>query len=248
MDAGWDVTRFKAFTCADDDDIDTFRRLAGPAITLKRGDVLRTQGSRDPQVYILLSGWVACSLVVGEGARQIVKVHVPGDLVGMPSLAAATACDTIEAMSGATLGVIETAAIGRVFSNNPRVAALLFLVSQQERVLLMERLALIGRTSAVSRIAALMLELRTRMRRNDPTIENIVPAPLTQEDIGDLTGLTPVYVNRTLRQLRTSGVATWRRGVITIADRDALVELAAVPRSEERDTTWIPDRRVHAPA
>lgn len=248
MDAGWDVTRFKAFTCADDDDIDTFRRLAGPAITLKRGDTLRAQGSRDPQVYMLLSGWVACSIIVGEGARQIVKVHLPGDLVGMPSLAAATACDTIEAMSAATLGVIETAAIGRLFGNNPRLAALLFLVSQQERVLLMERLASIGRTSAVSRIAALMLELRTRVRRNDPTVESVVYAPLTQEDIGDLTGLTPVYVNRTLRQLRTRGVASWRRGVITIADRAALVDLAAVPQSEERDTNWIPDRRPRAGA
>ncbi|MBD8639206.1 MULTISPECIES: Crp/Fnr family transcriptional regulator [Sphingomonas] len=243
MDAGWDYERFKAFTCADDDDIDTFRRLAGPTIGLKRGDTLRMQGSPDPQVYMLLSGWVACSIIVGESARQIVKVHLPGDLVGMPSLAAPTACDTIEAVSAAKLGVIETAAIGQVFSSNPRLAALLFLVSQQERVLLMERLASIGRTSAASRIAALILELRTRLRRNDPTIENVVPVPLTQEDIGDMTGLTPVYVNRTLRQLRTSGIATWRRGVITIDDRDALAVLAALPQSPERDTSWIPSRR-----
>ena len=115
MDAGWDYERFKAFTCADDDDIDTFRRLAGPTIGLKRGDTLRMQGSPDPQVYMLLSGWVACSIIVGESARQIVKVHLPGDLVGMPSLAAPTACDTIEAVSAAKLGVIETAAIGQVF-------------------------------------------------------------------------------------------------------------------------------------
>ncbi len=243
MDAGWDYERFKAFTCADDDDIDTFRRLAGPTIGLKRGEILRMQGEPDPQVYILLSGWVACSIIVGESARQIVKVHLPGDLVGMPSLAAPTACDTIEAVSAAKLGVIETTAIGQVFSSNPRLAALLFLVSQQERVLLMERLASIGRTSAASRIAALILELRTRLRRNDPTIENVVPVPLTQEDIGDMTGLTPVYVNRTLRQLRTSGIATWRRGVITINDRDALAVLAALPQSPERDTSWIPSRR-----
>ena len=109
--------------------------------------------------------------------------------------------------------------------------------------MLMERLASIGRTSAASRIAALILELRTRLRRNDPTIENVVPVPLTQEDIGDMTGLTPVYVNRTLRQLRTSGIATWRRGVITIDDRDALAVLAALPQSPERDTSWIPSRR-----
>ena len=243
MDAGWDVARFKAFTCADDNDIDTFRRIAGPPIALRRGEILRMQGAPDPQVYMLLSGWVACSIIVGDGARQIVKVHVPGDLVGMPSLAAATATDTIDALCPATLGVIETSAIGKLFASNPRLAALLFLIAQQERVLLMERLASIGRTSAVSRVAALMLELRTRLRRNDPTIDQVLPAPLTQEDIGDLTGLTPVYVNRTLRQMRTSGIATWRRGTITINDRGALITLASLPRIAERDTSWIPERR-----
>ncbi len=242
MDAGWNVERFKEFTGADVADIERFKQMAGPSIRLKRGDIVRRQGASDPQVYMLISGWVTCSINVGHGARQIVKVHLPGDLVGMPSIAASTACDTIQTLSDVTMGVVETTAIGRVFAENPRLAALFFLVAQQERVLLMERLASIGRTSAISRVAALMLELRSRLRRSDAAVDTAFPAPLTQEDIGDLTGLTPVYVNRTLRQLRTEGVAVWRRGEITITDYPRLIEYAELPQRAERDISWIPAR------
>lgn len=244
MDIGWDFERFRAFAGVDQHDIATFERMAGPPIALKRGTILRRQRSPDPQIYFLLQGWMASSIVVGQGGRQIVKIHMSGDLIGMPSLAAATACDTVEALTPARVGVIETAAIGRLFVDNPRLTAFLYLIAQQERVLLMERLASIGRTGATSRVAALILEFRTRQRRTDPTIDTVVPVPLTQQEVGDLTGLTPVYVNRTLRQLRTAGIAEWRRGMVMIGDLDALVRLAELPQDAERDTSWFPERRV----
>jgi Crp-like helix-turn-helix domain len=46
--------------------------------------------------------------------------------------------------------------------------------------------------------------------------------PLTQEDMADVCGLTPVHVNRTLQELRATGALEWQRGTVTIKDWPAL--------------------------
>src|SRR3546814_10216130 len=63
--------------------------------------------------------------------------------------------------------------------------------------------------------------------------------PLTQEHIGDATGLTFVHVNRILRTLRKEGVVEFHHRRLRILDPDRLVRVAgvdhnaAMARSEE---------------
>ncbi|MDP1109108.1 hypothetical protein, partial [Klebsiella pneumoniae] len=75
---------------------------------------------------------------------------------------------------------------------HPRVAGLIYIVSQIERVSLTDRLASLGRTSAKARVGALLLELRNRQRTTDKSIVDEFTLGLTQEEIGDATGLTAV--------------------------------------------------------
>ena len=49
---------------------------------------------------------------------------------------------------------------------------------------------------------------------------------LTQEQLADATGLTPVHVNRTLQRLRTKNLIEIGSGVLTIPDVSALREAA----------------------
>lgn len=49
---------------------------------------------------------------------------------------------------------------------------------------------------------------------------------MTQEQIADATGLTPVHVNRTLQALRKSGLITSSRRSVTIMDWPALTRVA----------------------
>jgi CRP-like cAMP-binding protein len=235
----WETARLNSYGIAAEADFENFRRLAGPRRRYGKNHVLRLQGSPDPQIYMLMSGWLACSVILPGGSRQIVKIHMPGDLVGMPSLGCAAACETIETLSKVEVGVVKAAAIGRVFCDHPRLAAMLFLAAQEERVLLMDRLASIGRTSAANRVASLIIHLHSRARHGDPGITDAFPAPLTQQDIGDATGLTAIHINRTLKELRLSGIATWRRGIVRVGDETGLRQIAGIRPDERRDTNWI---------
>ena len=50
--------------------------------------------------------------------------------------------------------------------------------------------------------------------------------PLTQIDLADATALTPVHVNRTLRQLREARLVDFRSGRVEIGDLAGLERLA----------------------
>jgi hypothetical protein len=57
------------------------------------------------------------------------------------------------------------------------------------------------------------------------------PCPLSQYLIADATGLTAIHVNRVLRELRESGLLTFRHGYVRFHDFDRLVQLTGFDRS-----------------
>ncbi len=67
---------------------------------------------------------------------------------------------------------------------------------------------------------------------------------LTQEEIGDATGLTSVHVNRMLRQLEEEGMIARGSGRVTLTDERALARAANyVDRYEGLDLSWLPAPR-----
>jgi DNA-binding transcriptional regulator LsrR (DeoR family) len=50
--------------------------------------------------------------------------------------------------------------------------------------------------------------------------------PLTQEQIGEALGITPVHANRIIKQLRDENVVDINRGRVQVLDETRLVELA----------------------
>lgn len=241
MEDSWAIARFTAFADLGGGEISKLEAMPGTTRKLAPGEVLRSEGDLAPTMYLLHSGWTASSIEVAGGARQMIKVHLPGDLLGLPSLAFAQACDTIHALSKAVVSIVEPSAIGAIFDTNPRLAALLFLISQEERVRLMDRLASIGRTDAIGRIAALILQLHARVACNKPDAGDTFPVPLTQADLADLTGLSKVHVNRTLQQLRGEKIVRWSNRSVTIIDEGRLRDLAQLkPRQLARDLSWMP--------
>ncbi|WP_255325637.1 helix-turn-helix domain-containing protein [Sphingobium sp. 15-1] len=53
--------------------------------------------------------------------------------------------------------------------------------------------------------------------------------PLTQMEIADMTGLTPVHVNRTLQSMRARGLVELQSNWLRIPELCALREVAALP-------------------
>lgn len=232
-------SRIASFSSYIADDLTAFALLTGPVREIGRADVLRHQGDPSPNVYRLTKGWLACSIATPGGRRQITKVHLPGDLVGMPSLAASEGAETIAALTDAVVEVVPLDAFSQVCREYPRFMMMLFLWSQEERVRLMHQLTLLGKARGDRRMAAFLLSIYYRLLLNSPSVGSSFTMPLTQEDLGDATGMSVVHANRTIRELRQRGLVSIQDGVVTILDLERLRKFSGTPQISKRDTSWI---------
>ncbi len=216
--------------------------LAGER-SFRKGSVIRTERESAGDMFVVRSGWLFCSMLLEDGRRQIIRFHLCGDLLGGDSLAFAEAPDAIVALTDCEVQLIDKTRFGRIFSDQPRLAALLFAMLQIDRVLLTDRMTSLGRSSAKGRVAALLLWIANRVKMADPSSADRIPVPMTQEEIGDATGLTAVHVNRTMRALVEQGLIARSTGAIRILDKGRLTRVANhIERKEWLDPSWLPAR------
>lgn len=223
------MKRLTDFNGVGEEDLAFFRSLCEQERFVQRRQVIRAQSEPAQQIFLLCSGWAASCVDLRNGERQIVKVHLPGDVLAAPSLSVETAAETLVAMTDVTVRSISLNAIGRIFKEAPALAASLFVSAQQERVFLMERLATIGRMQASDRLVALLLHVHDRLSHaglQDGSVE----WPLTQSDVADVLGLTTVHVNRVIKTLERQGLIQREGSTTRLIDVDALRRLSGLPK------------------
>lgn len=211
---------------------------------VRRGATLQRDKDRAAEMFILRKGMMMSSVLLDDGSRQILRFHFAGDMLAVSSLAYRAASETISALSDCVVCPFERPAFAAVITDHPRLAALIMVCDQIERAALTDRLAVLGRTSAKARVAAILIDLRNRMRMLDRGITMSFTLGLTQEELGDATGLTAVHVNRMLRQLEDERMIARDAGRVTFTDERALERAANfVDRYAGLDLAWLPAGR-----
>jgi CRP/FNR family transcriptional regulator len=220
-------------------------RLEEQERACRRGAVVIRENEGPREMFIVRSGWLHSSGVLGNGSRQILRFHFQGDILGLPLLAFAEPPETVTAVTDVVLSPFSREKLGQIIGDHPRLGALILALSVAERVALADRLASIGRTSARARVGSLICEIVARMRRLGAVGENgYVQLPLTQEDIGDATGLTSVHVNRMMRALADDGVIERNGGNhVRLLDEKRLVADSNYIDRTGLETGWLPPPR-----
>ena len=171
---------------------------------------------------LLVEGWAFRSHLVPNGHRQIIDFVLPGELIGMcarrdpigvattTTLTEVTTCpvpipDPADGRSGLAQAYAVSAAIGEAH--------------------LCRQITRLGRMSAYERVTDWLLELHDRLLLAGLAGADEFAIPLTQELIADALGLTSVHVNRTIRALRESGLATVGAKRVRLHNRDQMQRL-----------------------
>ncbi len=218
--------------------------LGDPPRHYARNQAIRREGEPVAEFFLLVSGWAISSTLLPNGGRQILKIHLPGDVLGSPSMCSDRAVESLTAATTASVSVVPLKRIGALMEAHPRVAGYFLLSVQRERVSLMDQLASMGRTPADARLAAFLLDLADRLAPTAAVEADGFDLCLTQEQVGDTLGLTPVHVNRMLRALVARNLIKRVGHRVAILDRAAMSMLAARPNRPLRtQLDWLPASR-----
>jgi CRP-like cAMP-binding protein len=211
----------------------------------RRGAVVIRENESPRELFIVRSGWLHSSGVLGNGSRQILRFHFQGDILGLPLLAFADSPETVTAVTDVVLAPFSREKLAQLIEDHPRLGALILGLSVAERVALADRLASIGRTSARARVGSLICEIVSRMRRLGAVGEGgFIQLPLTQEDIGDATGLTSVHVNRMMRALVDDDIIERNGGSqLRLLDEKRLIADSNYIDRTGLETGWLPAAR-----
>jgi CRP-like cAMP-binding protein len=207
----------------------------------RRRDIIQEVGEPSTFAFVLKSGWAITCSDFGDGSRQVRRLHFPGDLLGMPAMALCHHPATIEAVTDVVVAPFAKARLTELIGSFPRLAALMFVFAQEERITLGDRLCSLSRISCKGRLAFLLMDVLHRLRRTDPTIESSFHMHLSRAQMGEIAGMTPVHASRVWSELIAEQVISFEAGLLTIRDEPRLTSLSGfVDRSKDLDFQWLP--------
>lgn len=185
------------------------------------GEALFAEGDESGSVYKVVSGMVRLYKLLPDGRRLVTGFLSEGHLLGIAP--EGHYVYTAEAVTDITVCRYKRSAFERLIDDVPGFAKCLLTVTSHELRAAQDRMLLLGRKSAVEKVASFILLMGERSDSDDA-----VDLPMTREDIADYLGLTIETVSRTFSKLRQDGIIALPTSAhIEIRDHDKLEELAA---------------------
>ncbi len=181
----------------------------------------------------MLTGLLCRYKIVAGGKRQIVAFHTPGDMPDLHSLHVKVMDHNLGAIAASQIFIVPHERMRAVIHSVPSLGELLWRDTLIDAAIFREWTVNVGRRSAYTRIAHLLCEVLLRMRAVGLTDGDSCDLPVTQEDIGDATGLSNVHVNRSLQDLRGDSLIEIGRGALKVLSWERLAEAA------EFDSTYL---------
>ena len=187
---------------------------------------IAAEGMVPRSVFLLKEGMAMRYRNMPDGRRQIMTFLIPGDLCDMHVFLLKEMDHSIGAITPVRVAPIARESIMNLFGANPRISAALWWSSLQEEAMLRERIVSLGRRDARGRVAYLLCELLWRHAAVGLTDGAVFRLPLTQTEVADTLGLTPVHVNRVLKEFRQDGLISMERRTMSLLGVEELQALA----------------------
>ncbi|MHC2109366.1 helix-turn-helix domain-containing protein [Methylobacterium sp. CM6246] len=220
------IRKLERFTALSDADRVMLARISAEPRQVTPGTDLAREGDPPDGVYLVMKGMAVRHKLRANGARQIMAYLVPGDLCDLDVALLSALDHTITTVSACEVVRLAPETVADLLANHLQIARGLRKAQLVDEATLREWLVNVGRRSALERLAHLLCELLLRLRTVGLASGDSYELPVTQMDLADTTGLTPVHVNRSLKELRQQGLIQLKSRRLKILDLPRLRALA----------------------
>ena len=185
---------------------------------LDASSYLVREGSQPVQCSVLIDGFAFRQKLTGDGSRQIMAVCIPGDAVDLQNMFLDVADHAVQMLTRGIVADMQRSDLQHLILAYPAVGAAVIQMALIEASVLREWVVNVGRRDARERVAHLLCEFAVRLESRGIRGSNGFELPMTQEQLADTTGLTPVHVNRVLKSLEADGLISRKRRHIQFHD------------------------------
>ena len=220
------VRRLGTLADLEDEDRSRIAQLCKNTLQVRNRSHISKEGDRPDYVHVMLEGWGARYKTLQDGSRQIVDFVIPGDFCDLHVTLLREMDHGIVALSPCRVARINERQIAELTHENHRIIRAMWWSSLVDQAILREWVLNVGRRDAYGRIGHLLCEMHFRMKRVGLVENDQLSLPITQLELADATGLTPVHVNRTLKRLRGEKLIELKGRMLTMLDIVALQRAA----------------------
>jgi CRP-like cAMP-binding protein len=206
------------------------------------------EGLETSHSCLLLSGFAFRQKVTVDGARSINSVHMRGDLVDLQNTLLGVADHSVQALTNSDVAYIPRAAIVELALTFPNIGMAMWYDTLVDASIFREWILNVARRDAKTRIAHLLCEFGVRLESLGLGDRLSYEFPMTQEQLADATGMTPVHVNRSLKELEERGLITRTARYVCVAEWEALARTGGfndryLHLSDRRGKYELPDAK-----
>ncbi|QNI01555.1 Crp/Fnr family transcriptional regulator [Halomonas sp. SH5A2] len=216
------IKHFSHYCSLSEDEKQLLISLEDSPTDIKAGTLLWEMGDPANEFCTLKSGWAYSYRHLENGDRQILEVFLPGDIIGLREFAFNQRLENVRMINDGVICHFPHRRMLELFRQSLTLTSVMFAIGSRQQALLTERLVNIARRSARQKMAHFLHEMYLRLRQTNDDISGEFRLPLSQEQLADILGLSPVHVSRTFSALSEDGLVFRDRHNVTIPDLDAL--------------------------
>lgn len=221
-------------------EIEFLRSLPGKEVTIAAGETIAPAHPTE-SFDLILEGWAANAVTTQDGLQRINSINLPGDMIGMATFILTEPFDTTFALSDVMVRRLPGTALRDMFEEQPRLAATVMLIAQEERAAKLEWNSLCNTTGAYRRLAAFIFRLLERLEVLHDTPHEDYPFPVTQKQVGEVVGVTPVYINHLVRKMDQDGLVKLKGKRLKVINRAALQGASGLSDWKIGRPRWLPE-------
>lgn len=199
--------------------------VIGTMVRLDRGGMVFFEDDPSENVYVLCSGQVKLSCMSREGRVRIVRIAMPGEVLGLGAAAAGMPYEvSAKALERTVVKAIpQQEFMGFLQRNSDASMHAVRALSQEYKSAFFDARRLSLTHSALGRLASVLLDLA--QASTGGKADQRFTMVLTHEDLAGLAGITRETVTRQLAKLQSSALIRIKGSSMTILDPEKLANL-----------------------
>lgn len=216
------IRRWSRYTKLSNEDRSAIQALPFTRKIFGKDAYLVREGQKASECMLLLRGFAFRQKLLRNGGRQIISFHIPGEFIDLQNALLGTADHNVQSLNRCEAAVIAQQDLRDLADRHPTLRNAMWMDTLIDSSVFREWVVNVGRRDSRARIAHLLCELALRLKASGKGDEATFEFPITQEQLADATGLTPVHTNRTLQSLRRDALIQLTSRSLTVMDWDRL--------------------------